>query len=534
MSPVIQRYVTWMRRTENMTQSISSGSSDVPESSAMMEAIETVGGGGLDRILNPGPASEVVLTEKFISDFIENALCRSFVNSVVAEFMDHIGYVSPNIQILEIGNGSTSCANSVLERLSGRTTGSARLTKYTLTAREQKPLNVAQDLLTQWTLLDVRALDIEQNMEAQGFEAGIFDYIILNELLPTQTDIDLALGNLKLLLNPNGKLLIGAITKAQLRTSFVLGSDPRWWQGHQGNAPISSIPLNESSWDELLRKNGFNGVEHVVHDSEDANLHQLSVMISSVEQNPSFDFSEVVIINRPNLVADDASSTLAANFARHLHEFGLCVRHAALEAIGDVSGKFLVSFLEIECPVLEDMSEEVFNAIKGLAMNSAGILWITRGGQVSGASKPSSGIATGLFRAIRSEDSEKRLGNLDLSQDCDLHSEHAARLVYEVFCNVFKASEKERRDSEFAEDNGYLYVPRVLEEANMNLAIAELEGQAEPVKESLCQEGRPLKMILGEPGLLNTFQFIDDEQFQEALKPDYVEMKVCVLVSDRF
>lgn len=44
--------------------------------------------------------------------------------------------------------------------------------------------------------------------------------------------------------------------------------------------------------------------------------------------------------------------------------------------------------------------------------------------------------------------------------------------------------------------------------------------------EKLLQEERPLKMELGEPGLLNTFQFVDDKQFQEPLRGDYVEVKV--------
>jgi hypothetical protein len=45
-------------------------------------------------------------------------------------------------------------------------------------------------------------------------------------------------------------------------------------------------------------------------------------------------------------------------------------------------------------------------------------------------------------------------------------------------------------------------------------------------QQPLFQENRPLKMVLREPGLLNTFEFVDDEEFQEQLKPDYVEMKV--------
>ncbi|KAB8239754.1 uncharacterized protein BDW43DRAFT_259102 [Aspergillus alliaceus] len=521
----LQSYIRWMRSVANMSySSLSSTGSVAFESSPTMEAIETVRN-KLDNIINKPGARIEVLNEEFISKFIDSSIGWPFVNSIMAEFMNTIGYVRPNMEVLEVGDsGSISCATSVLERLSGKTSGSARLTNYTFTDSKQETLASAQDLLEKWaSIVELKVLDIEKDPEAQGFVLEKFDYIIFNELLLTTTDLGLGLRNLKKLLKPGGKLLLGAITKAQLRTTFVLGSDPRWWRNFNRSSALFG-PLDEDGWDKVLKESGFVGVEHLIQDSGDAHVHQLSVMVSSVEHDPSFDFSEVIIVNPTTSI--DGCSALSVNIANLLIKLGLSVNHRTLDTIGDVSGKVLISLLEVEVPVLEDISEQVFEAVKSMLLNSVGTLWITRGGQVVGPSKPYSGVSTGLFRALRSEDPDIRVGTLDLSSGLNLKSQLAANLVSEVFQSLFESSEREVRDHEFAEDNGCLYVPRLLEESGINSAIAEISKRPQPVMERLFQQDRPLKMVLGEPGLLNTLQFVDDEQFQEPLKSDYVEMKV--------
>ncbi|KAF7184331.1 hypothetical protein CNMCM7691_005083 [Aspergillus felis] len=521
MDGVLQKYISWMRDISHQSSSEASTCALDDEPPRMLQAIEAVGS-QLKEIMDPGSDSHT-RTKSLISWFIEDCLGQSFINSVVAELIDHAGFVSPNIEILEIGSGSTSCAASVLDRLCNKTWGSARLKKYVLTNRTQASLDSAQGSLSDREMVDFRLLDIGQDPKVQGFEFEKFDYIIFNELLPTAGDLECGMRNLRGLLKNDGKLLLGAITKAQLRTTFVLGLDPRWWS-HNKDDSVPGFPLDEGAWAGVLEKSGFAGVQHIIHDSEDANVHQLSLMVSSVERAISFDFSEVVIVN-PDICATDVS-TFAANFAGLLMKLGLSVSQRNWDTIGDVSGKVLVSFWEIDSPVLGEMSEPVFEVVKDMALNSAGVLWITRGGQVSGPFKPYSGVCTGFFRALRSESPEKRLGTFDLSLGLDLQSELAATLVSEVFDSLFRATERETRDYEFAEDECCLYVPRLVEDPALNSAMGALNEKPRPAMEKLLQEERPLKMELGEPGLLNTFQFVDDKQFEEPLRGDYVEVKV--------
>ncbi|KAL4862002.1 hypothetical protein BDV12DRAFT_203449 [Aspergillus spectabilis] len=515
-SSALRQYIDYLQTLAKTTSDEPPSEFEDVESCPVTEAIQKVGH-GLRQILNPSPNAQPILTSEFISTFLNNAVNRSFVDFVVSNLMDRIGDVNPDSHILEIGDGSTSCATSVLRRVAIKTSGCARLTTYTLAAHEPEALSQARALSKEWPLLDPKILNLERDAEKQGFQPRTYDYIIFTDLLPN-ADIALRLATVKKLLKPGGKLLLAGIIVPQPRTAFVLGSDPRWW----------GRPRDENHWDTLLKEAGFTGIEHVTHDSADRHLQELSVMVTSEQSSTEYDFSEVVIIDRDDSAgAIDAASKVLGNL---LVERGFSTSHVTLDKIpDDITGKAVVSFLEVDNPLLEDMSEDVFAAVKDMIINSAGILWITRQGQVANAlSHPFAGVATGLLRTVRSEDSTKRLGNLDLSLESSLQTDLTASMVYEVFQNVFEttSSGRETRDWEFAENNGCLYIPRVFEDVDLNSKIAEVDMTPQAVEGPLFQENRPLKMVLREPGLLNTLQFVDDEEFREQLKPDYVEMKV--------
>ncbi|KAL6230297.1 hypothetical protein BDW75DRAFT_248783 [Aspergillus navahoensis] len=515
-SPTLARYIDCLKTIAVEPLDEILGESENIESCPVMETIETVES-GLTQILSPSDEAEPIITSDLISRFLDGAVHRSFVDFVVSEFLDRAGDVNPDSHILEVGDGSTSCAASVLRRVAPRTAGCARLTTYTLAAHESEALSQAKPISKEWSSFDSKPLNLEKDPEKQGFEAGSYDYIIMTDLMP-RVDLAVALAAVKKLLKPDGKLLLAGITANQPRTALVLGPDARWW----------NTPREEEQWDTLLRQAGLTGIEHIVHNSADPDLREISVMITSVPSSTKYDFSEVVILDRANSAG--AGNVFIKCFEELLARRYFRVSHFTLETVPeDLTGKAVVSFLELDNPLLEDMSEHEFATVRSLILNSAGMIWVTRQGQVANAaSHPFAGVASGLLRTVRSEDSTKRLGNLDLSLETSPQDELSASIVYEVFQAVLgtRPSDRETQDWEFAENGGCLYVSRVFEDEELNSAVAQIDRLPQASQQPLFQENRPLKMVLREPGLLNTFEFVDDEEFQEQLKPDYVEMKV--------
>ncbi|KAL4877345.1 hypothetical protein BJY04DRAFT_222095 [Aspergillus karnatakaensis] len=482
----------------------------------VMHMIDTMGS-ILPQILDRSKQAEPLVTSELISNFLDDAVNRPFVDSVISEFIDRAADINPDSHILEIGDGSITCATSVLRRVVPKSAGCARLTTYTLAALEFEALSQAKAMSKEWALFDSKRLNIEKDAEKQGFEAGSYDYIIMTDLMP-RVDVAVALARVKKLLKPHGKLLVAGITANQPRTAFILGSDARWWH----------TPRDEREWDSMIRESGFTGIEHIVHDSADPDIREVSVMITSVPFSAEYDFSEVVILHRAD--CPNESNVLSKTFGDLLTKGCFSVSHATLDTVPEhLTGKAVVSFLELDNPLLEALSEPEFVTVRSLILNSAGVLWVTGQGQVaSAAASHPFGVASGLLRTVRSEDPSKRLGNLDLSLHTKSQNELAASIVYEVFWTVLGArpSDRETRDWEFAADGSCVYVPRVFEDEELSTAINLKSRVPQARQEPLFQETRPLKMVLREPGLLNTFAFVDDDEFREELKPDYVEMKV--------
>ncbi|PYH35606.1 uncharacterized protein BO87DRAFT_433312 [Aspergillus neoniger CBS 115656] len=515
-SPTLARYIDFLKTIAVEPLDETLGESGNLESCPVMQTIDTVGS-GLTQILSRSNEAEPIVTSDLISKFLNDAVDRSFVNSVVSGFIDRAGDVNPDSQILEIGDGSAFCALSVLRRVAPKSAGCARLTTYTLATHESEALTQAKTISKEWPSFKTARLNVEKDAEKQGFEAGSYDYIIMTNLMPT-VDLAVTLAAVKKLLKPDGKLLVAGITANQPRTAFVLGSDARWW----------NTPRDEMEWDTLLKQAGFTGIDHIVDDSADPDLRGVSVMMTAVPVSTDYDFSEVVILNRANCPCE--SDVLSKKFGELLTKRDFSVSHTTLDTVPeDLTGKAVVSFLELDNALLEDMSEHEFVTVRSLILNSAGVIWVTRQGQVaSAASHPFAGVASGLLRTVRSEDSTKRLGNLDLSLGTNPQDELAVSIVYEVFRTVLRTrhSDRESRDWEFAEDGGCVYIPRVFEDEELNSTITQIDRVPQASQQPLFQENLPLKMVLREPGLLNTFAFVDNEEFREQLKPDYVELKV--------
>lgn len=448
---------------------------------------------------------------------------QSFTSSATVEILDSLGYLNPNLEILEIGTGSTACVAATLERLGANRAGS-RINKYILAAQDPRAIESAKNTLGSTASLtmpiEFKTLDIEQPVEDQGFETGKLDCVVLNNLALSVSDPQLALENIRELLKPDGKLVIHAVTTDQLRTAFVLGSTPAWWRE-------SSRP-GESVWDEMLRANGFSGVDQAFRDSDDSAVQQLSVMCSSVARgNATYEARDVLLVTPP--VPSAEVFQLVANVASTLDGLGLEVAISSWNALDEqqrVSGRLIISFVDIDVPVLMDLPEDLFEVVRTMAMKSVGILWLTRGGYVSGCASPGYYAAQGLFRTIRSEDPNRPIASLDLSTGLDLISAAAAKTVVDLFESMFGHGGAEGgADKEFAEDGGAIYVQRLIEDPGLAVAEGD-ETSGQPAMERLFQANRPLKMTMGQVGVLDAMQFEDHDWDGVPLGHDFIEVKV--------
>lgn len=77
-----------------------------------------------------------------------------------------------------------------------------------------------------WDPPDYRKLDIEQDPVLQGFQPESYDLVIASNVLHATANMTKTMRNVRSLLRPGGKALIGEITTQMLFNILIFGTLP--------------------------------------------------------------------------------------------------------------------------------------------------------------------------------------------------------------------------------------------------------------------------------------------------------------------
>ncbi|KAL4947686.1 phenolpthiocerol synthesis polyketide synthase ppsB [Aspergillus filifer] len=161
-------------------------------------------------------------------------------------------------------------------------------------------------------------------------------------------------------------------------------------------------------------------------------------------------------------------------------------------AATELEGKTFISLLELEQPLLDNLSEPCFHSVRKLLLNSDHLLWITAG------SNASMGVVDGIRRTMKSEVVGLKFQVLHLSS-----------LKTALQCGPALASRiltSNTQDDEFQERDGMLQVARIFNSPEGNEAVRR------------CLEDSP--------GLMNTLTFIEDDRMKVPLGESEIEVDV--------
>ncbi|KAK7740770.1 Type I Iterative PKS [Cytospora paraplurivora] len=218
----------------------------------------------------------------------------------------------------------------------------------------------------------------------------------------------------------------------------------------------------------------------------------------------TFNNGAPAILLLPDGVVTETTKLLSQRFAlpnvEHVRLPQLTLQHAS---------KLCISLVEIDQPVLFDMSPGVFDTIKLLLKATPGLLWITRGAQKT-TEMPVMAPFHGLARSIRSEDSSKRIITLDLGTCQNLDDSYlSASGIRMVFEKSFLAPDTvEIPEVEYSLRDGKLFGARLYPLHSLNQIIEDGKDQAVQF-ETLPLEAinKPLKLTLGRIGDVGSTYF---------------------------
>jgi NADPH:quinone reductase-like Zn-dependent oxidoreductase len=275
-----------------------------------------------------------------------------------------------------------------------------------------------------------------------------------------------------------------------------------------------------SLWEHLLRGTGFNGINIEFHDSSDIRYRSMSVITSTVKCENAEYPSEIALVFAKSLPPQQWLETFHLTFSTAVP----CTIHTQLLVDCDATEKVCILFDDVEEPILHQLDDQQFYALRKLFRTSKGVLWISRGATAE-CPNPFAALHTGLLRTLRCENTASRYVSLDLDSQVELWTHVTAEGITNVFRDSFDNSKDQSSvELEYSIRSDTTMISRLRENPQENAAVAIEEGEVEPELLPLAEIGRDIRLAVGTPGLLDSLSFRDDESVTEPLPDDFVEI----------
>lgn len=280
-----------------------------------------------------------------------------------------------------------------------------------------------------------------------------------------------------------------------------------------------SPSLSINSWEKVLKKTGFNGLDVELRDCNSDEFYSFSVMMATASATIASNSIEAAIVHGeiplPDQCLDDLKAAVSS-FAGPHPVVG------PLKSI-DATGKFCIFIEDPETNILPSLDEKSYASIKELVIRCKGLIWVSHGGAMHGT-RPNSSLKTGLLRTLRLEYTEKRLISLDLDPARPQWDHDSITTISEVLRQALvQQADYPIKDSEFAEQDGQLFVPRISSDISRNDDLSSDSARAAQM-ELFHQPGKFLQMGIKIPGLIDTLQFCKTDA-PDNLANDYIEIE---------
>ncbi|MDE9556290.1 SDR family NAD(P)-dependent oxidoreductase [Xenorhabdus bovienii] len=201
------------------------------------------------------PGSSMTLVEGI---YCNNPVADYFNQALAAGVVAALGNTR-GAKVLEIGAGTGGSSAQILAQLHAEQVEMAEYC-YTDLSRAFLLHGEAQfSVASPW--LRCRQLDISQNVEAQGYEAGSYDVVLATNVLHATRNIRETLRNAKALLKAGGTLLINELSEPTLFSHLTFGLLEGWWLYEDEELRLPGSPgLSAEQWGRVLKQEGFSEV----------------------------------------------------------------------------------------------------------------------------------------------------------------------------------------------------------------------------------------------------------------------------------
>ncbi|KAK7716251.1 Type I Iterative PKS [Diaporthe eres] len=448
-----------------------------------------------------------------------------------------------DLKVLEIGAGTGGTTTSVLEAIcptGSRIIGDSRLLKYTYTDISPSFFETAATKFGKWKaggVIEFKTLDIDRDVEEQGFDLASYDLIIAANCLHATSDIIKTMTRVNSLLKPSGKVFLQETTELWcLESPLVFGMLAGWWAAKEDFRPWGPL-LDGKGWEKVLRNAGFAETVLELKDSLSDEQHVQSMIVATrpAEEEASKQLDEDDAISRVFVIAhttpeDVALAAAVASAVGEVTTHSVSVVRFADLAQHKLKNTCCIVTMETTAPFLaSSFSEADFGLLRQLLTTAGGLLWLT----LDPHENPHMALIPGLLRTVRWE------RDLDGSDLLLMHLPSGeTSLVVSNVVKIFKhhfggSSLSPDRHADYlvnavgGPDGGFVQTARIVAAPPVNDFIAKRTTVLQPQLQALgADPERSLKLHTSGPGRLDKLHFIDWPGAQQPLKADEVQVDV--------
>lgn len=207
------------------------------------------------RVDNQTGETDNFSAERFYGTTVQSAI---LTDNLIGVFASLIRDGVKGLRILEVGAGTGSATRKLLQHLQGTSS------TYTFTDISTNFLNRAEDSLPHvpGVQIDFRILDLEKDIVAQGFEKGTFDMIVAVNVLHATTDLGKVVGNLNMLLGPDGNIFVAEQLRPSAISDVIFGHCKGYWLCNDDIRSAHSL-IDGEAWKLVLQSAGYGDVSIV-------------------------------------------------------------------------------------------------------------------------------------------------------------------------------------------------------------------------------------------------------------------------------
>ncbi|KAL7931073.1 putative polyketide synthase [Trichoderma chlorosporum] len=418
---------------------------------------------------------------------------RSYIEQVTV-----LAHKYSGLSILQVG-GNYQLSQATLQAVISEPDAPPQLLRYTI-------LEVDGGDAASQVLSSVKNTSLQSLIErVSDISTVSHDYHLIVVCNDGQTDIDFL----------KSKLKVGGVLLTQIAM-------PTNYNQQRIGGTKSTFDLNSSQkvTDNRLVGEGGDLVHFVEGKAE--------ILLKAYRHIPVSCLISPVIIISPREMGSEVQNFIAATKEANSFPFGVSSTTVdeVLEDSTILDGKTVISLLEFSGLVARDYSifewnKEDFDTFRTILTRANHVFWVTRGA-LMGCENPRGSPVIGLARTLISEDSLNSIITFDLAAKSKLDDPAIIGNILSLIDTTFGSKLGPIQDTEFGEEGGKIYIPRLRTLRSIN-NIIEGKDLSNKFSHIPFANSRGLQLTISAPGISNDNLFFVKSKLQD-LGADEVEI----------